>query len=43
MAIDQRALDSIALSADEYELIVSRLGRAPEWFRVRSRLTSRFW
>ncbi len=29
MAIDQRALDSIALSADEYELIVSRLGREP--------------
>ncbi|MCH7998124.1 MAG: phosphoribosylformylglycinamidine synthase subunit PurL [Chloroflexi bacterium] len=29
MAIDQRALDAIALSRDEYELIVSRLGREP--------------
>jgi phosphoribosylformylglycinamidine synthase len=29
MAVDQRALDSIALSRDEYELIVSRLGREP--------------
>ncbi len=29
MAIDQRTLDSIALSADEYELIVARLGREP--------------
>ena len=29
MAIDKRALDSIALSRDEYELIVSRLGREP--------------
>src|SRR3989304_622552 len=34
MAIDQRVLDTIALSRDEYELIVSRLGREPsegEW------------
>src|SRR3990170_1616556 len=29
MAIDQRVLDTIALSRDEYELIVSRLGREP--------------
>jgi phosphoribosylformylglycinamidine (FGAM) synthase-like enzyme len=29
MAVDQRVLDSIALSRDEYELIVSRLGREP--------------
>ncbi len=29
MAVDQRALDSIALSRDEYDLIVSRLGREP--------------
>ncbi|MCH8065197.1 MAG: phosphoribosylformylglycinamidine synthase subunit PurL [Chloroflexi bacterium] len=29
MAIDQRALDFIALSRDEYELIVARLGREP--------------
>src|SRR3970040_3124600 len=29
MAIDQRVLDTIALSREEYELIVSRLGREP--------------
>src|SRR3989304_3677486 len=29
MAIDQRVLDTIALSRDEYDLIVSRLGREP--------------
>jgi phosphoribosylformylglycinamidine synthase len=29
MAVDQGALDTIALSRDEYELIVSRLGREP--------------
>src|SRR4030042_3005623 len=29
MAVDQRVLDSIALSRDEYGLIVSRLGREP--------------
>lgn len=29
MAVDQRVLDSIALSRDEYELIVSHLGREP--------------
>ncbi|KKL66577.1 hypothetical protein LCGC14_2143580, partial [marine sediment metagenome] len=29
MAIEQRVLDTIALSRDEYELIVSRLGREP--------------
>ncbi|MDP2674091.1 MAG: AIR synthase related protein, partial [Dehalococcoidia bacterium] len=29
MAIDQRVLDTIALSRDEYELIVARLGREP--------------
>ena len=29
MAVDQRALDSIALSRDEYDLIVSHLGREP--------------
>src|SRR3989304_2365013 len=29
MAIAQRVLDTIALSRDEYELIVSRLGRGP--------------
>ncbi len=29
MAIDQRVLDSIALSRDEYDLIASRLGREP--------------
>ena len=29
MAVEQRVLDSIALSRDEYELIVSRLGREP--------------
>ena len=29
MAVDRRALDSIALSRDEYDLIVSRLGREP--------------
>src|SRR3972149_4377654 len=29
MAIAQRVLDTIALSRDEYELIVSRLGREP--------------
>src|SRR3970040_1856108 len=29
MAIDQRFMDTTALSRDEYELIVSRLGREP--------------
>src|SRR3972149_2672253 len=29
MAVEQRVLDTIALSRDEYELIVSRLGREP--------------
>src|SRR3970282_1545475 len=29
MAIDQRVLDTIALTRDEYDLIVSRLGREP--------------
>src|SRR3990170_455130 len=29
MAIDQRVLETIALSRDEYELIVERLGREP--------------
>ena len=29
MAVDQRVLDTIALSRDEYDLIVSRLGRDP--------------
>ena len=29
MAIDQRVLDQIALSRDEYDLIVARLGREP--------------
>ncbi len=29
MAVDQRVLDSIALSRSEYELIVERLGREP--------------
>jgi len=29
MALDQRLLDTIALSREEYELIVARLGREP--------------
>src|SRR3989337_3147600 len=29
MAVDQRALDTIALPQDEYDLIVQRLGREP--------------
>ena len=29
MAVEQEALDAVALSRDEYDLLVARLGREP--------------
>src|SRR5437879_3088183 len=35
MPVDQRVLDQIALSRDEYELVVQRLGREPTELELR--------